>query len=308
MHNTAQRGAPLCCVMHTAQYALFSPFDKERFMRKKLIATLVAGAVMSTGLIGLTACGGGHDINKGEEVSKEDWAKAITATVEAKNYTVDAYQEMELKLTGSIEDLGVSDLNVSATTKGEGKTYYDIDNGSYYGNSSVKVTVSGVPDELKDEDEFKARDYVMEQYGVKDGDTYYTAMYDGTEETPEWEVREYSSAVSGGMGYLFTQTYSTTEGGTASTLDELYDAFTYSGGVYTATLWQYSIEMKISVSVKGGYVVGISSEYTEEEGDENSKMSTTAKMVYNFSAYSGTTVSASDAAKKAVEDYKASNN
>ena len=39
---------------------------------------------MSTGLIGLTACGGGHDINKGEEVSKEDWAKAITATVEAK--------------------------------------------------------------------------------------------------------------------------------------------------------------------------------------------------------------------------------
>ena len=78
-------------------------------MRKKLIATLVAGAVMSTGLIGLTACGGGHDINKGEEVSKEDWAKAITATVEAKNYTVDAYQEMELKLTGSIEDLGVSD-------------------------------------------------------------------------------------------------------------------------------------------------------------------------------------------------------
>ena len=61
---------------------------------------------------------------------------------------------MELKLTGSIEDLGVSDLNVSATTKGEGKTYYDIDNGSYYGNSSVKVTVSGVPDELKDEDEF----------------------------------------------------------------------------------------------------------------------------------------------------------
>ena len=295
--------------MHTAQYALFSPFDKERFMRKKLIATLVAGAVMSTGLIGLTACGGGHDINKGEEVSKEDWAKAITATVEAKNYTVDAYQEMELKLTGSIEDLGVSDLNVSATTKGEGKTYYDIDNGSYYGNSSVKVTVSGVPDELKDEDEFKARDYVMEQYGVKDGDTYYTAMYDGTAQTPEWSVREMSSFYNNGMSFLFEGDYATEKDGTTSTLDELYDAFTYSGGVYSATLWQEGDdETKISLSIKGGYVVGYSTEATHEDGDGNSSMTSTGKYVYNFSNYGSTTVSASDAAKKAVEDYKASNN
>ena len=144
-------------------------------MRKKLIATLVAGAVMSTGLIGLTACGGGHDINKGEEVSKEDWAKAITATVEAKNYTVDAYQEMETKMTGSIEVLGITNLNISAKTTGEAKNYYDLANGSFYVSSSVKATVSGVPDELKDEDEFQARDYVMEQYGVKDGEKYYMA-------------------------------------------------------------------------------------------------------------------------------------
>ncbi|MDE5721543.1 MAG: hypothetical protein K2I30_02210 [Clostridia bacterium] len=278
-------------------------------MRKKLIATLVAGAVMSTGLIGLTACGGGHDINKGEEVSKEDWAKAITATVEAKNYTVDAYQEMETKMTGSIEVLGITNLNISAKTTGEAKNYYDLANGSFYVNSSVKATVSGVPDELKDEDEFQARDYVMEQYGVKDGEKYFMAYYDGTAQTPEWSVREMPSIYNNGMAFLFEGDYATEKDGTVATLSELYDAFTYSGGVYSATLWEDGDEeTKISLSIKGGYVVGYSVEATHEEGDGNSSMTSSGKYVYNFSNYGGTTVSASDAAKKAVEDYKASNN
>ena len=40
------------------------------------------------------------------------------------------------------------------------------------------------------------------------------------------------------MSFLFEGDYATEKDGTTSTLDELYDAFTYSGGVYSATLWQ----------------------------------------------------------------------
>ena len=272
-------------------------------MKKKLIATLVAGAVLSTGIIGLTACGGGHDINKGEEVDEAGWKAAITATCAAKNLTAEAYEEYNTKLTGSMGE--ITDLNVTGKTAAEGKYYYDVDNGNLYIKETVKTTVSGVPDELKDEDEFKAADYVMERYAVKDGEKYYFARYDGNDETPEWEVNESSSAITGGVAYLFNSSYATEEGGETTTISELYEAFTYSNGVYTATLWSYGSEMTVSLSVKGGYVVGISKEYTHEEGDENSKMSNTVKSVYNFSNYGSTKVSASDAAKKAVEDYKA---
>ena len=275
-------------------------------MKKKLIATLVASAVLSTGIIGLTACGGGnggHDINKGEEVSKAGWAAAITATQSAKNYTADAYQEVDTTMTGNMGEL--TNINLTGKTIGEAKFTYDLDNGGIYVKQTVKITVSGVPDELKGEDGYKDDEYVTESYCVKEGDTYYTANYRGNAENPEWSTGSTTSFSSGGLGYLFNSTYSVEEDGTAVTLSELYDAFTYSNGVYTATLWGGGSEETVSLSFKGGYVVGYSFASTHEEGDEDSKMINSGKMIYNFSNYGSTTISPSDDAKKAVEDYKA---
>ena len=274
-------------------------------MKKKLIATLVAGAVLSTGLIGLTACGGGHSINKGEKVDAEGWKTAITATQEAKNYTVDAYQEVELKVTGSMEELGITDLNITGKSKSESKSYYDLENSSSYSKQTVKAEVSGVPEAMQDIDEFKGGDYVMESYYVKDGDTIYYANYSTQSENPEWNVSTTSYVSGSEIMYMINQTLATEKDGEASKVIDLYDAFTYSGGVYSATLWSYDMEVKLSISIKGGYVVGVSMEYTEEDGDENSTMSMAIKVVYNLSGYGSTEVKASDDAKKAVDDYKA---
>ena len=88
-------------------------------MKKKLIATLVAGVVLSTGLIGLTACGGG--LEKGEEVTKEDWAKAFTATIELKNFTAETVSESSGTATGSV-DTGSGKVDVTVKTDSSSKS------------------------------------------------------------------------------------------------------------------------------------------------------------------------------------------
>ena len=275
-------------------------------MKKKLIASLIAGAVLSTGIIGLTACGGGHDINKGEQVDEAGWKAAITATGEAKNYTVKAYEEAEMKTTGNMELLGLTDINITTKESAEANYYFDLGNGSIYSKETIKMTVSGVPDKLKDEDVYKNKEYSNEAYSVKDGDTYYSARYRGSDKEPEWNVNESSSFYGGGFGYLVTNaSYATEKNGTSIALSELYESFTYSNGVYTATLWDHDTEETVSLSIKGGYVVGYSFSSNYEGGSDSLKVTGTGKTVYNFSDYGSTTVKASDDAKKAVEDYKA---
>lgn len=275
-------------------------------MKKKLIATLVAGAVLSTGLIGLTACGGGNSITKGKKVDADGWKTAITATAEAESYTVDTHEDTTVKITGSIEEMGITDLEVTTTSKGEGKEYY-VANSALYSKTSYTVEVTGVPEGM--EDEFKASDYVNEKYTVKDGDTYYKASYYGSSSNPAWSVYTSSEASDSSLSDLFDEELATEKGGEAKKVIDLYDAFTYSSGVYTATLYsEDESEIILSVSVKGGYVVGIAVEYNYEYEDYGMKTTVSAKAVYNISGYGKTEVTPSDDAKKAVDDYKADHN
>lgn len=283
-------------------------------MKKKLIAALVAGAVLSTGIIGLTACGGDAlAINKGTEVSKEEWEAAFTASFEAKNVTIDSYMEMVIKAKGSYEgmqeELGIDSVDLTVTTTARGTNYFDLDNGSYYSKSTSKTKATGVPEKLQEEqDEFKEREFSVEAYCVKDGETYYTAQYYGAHEDAEWEVATSSSLdmSSAGIEYAIDEEFATEAGGTTTAkVSTLYDSFTYSKGVYTATLYRGSSEYTVCVAVKGGYVVGYSKEHTNSEEEETFSESQTTKYVYNFSKYGKTTVKASKEAKKAVEDKKA---
>ncbi len=280
-------------------------------MKKKLLATLVATAVLSTGIIGLTACGnpGGEDkgddkipdtIVTGAEVTSEDWAKAFENTLAAENYTAKLYVENIFKAQGTDEELGEIDLTV--TTTQEGPCYYD--KGDSYSKAKVKVVATGVPDDEELQEEYKNQEFDIENYTVKDGDVYYSANYGiGTEED-KWTVSTTSSTMSL-MGGVF-DSCATEKGGERAELSALYDSFTYADGVYTATLWIYDSENTVSVSIKDGYIVGYSTECLTETEYEGNKESDGMKYVYTFSNYGSTTVTPSDAAKKAVEDYKAS--
>ncbi|MDE7083428.1 MAG: hypothetical protein K2O89_06990 [Clostridia bacterium] len=266
-------------------------------MKKKLIATLVAGAVLSTGLIGLTACGGGLSINKGEEVDAEGWAKALEATAEATNYTIESYEESNVDYSGTMADVTIS-FSVSGTS--QGKTYIDIDNNTSYQSSTGKATVKGdVPEALKDQ--YSNKEYKAEEYYAKVNDSIYHASYNNASSEAKWEV-DYAGSVSSPVEYVLYGTYSTTEDGEEKSLDELYDAFTYSGGVYTATLYADGDAATVSISIKGGYVVGYAVEYTLEQS-YGMTMKITGKSVNNFSNYGSTTVNASEDAKNAVNNY-----
>lgn len=283
-------------------------------MKKKLIATLVAGAVLSTGLIGLTACGGGG-LEKGEEVSKEDWAKAFTATIELKNFTAEAVSESSGTATGSVDTGTGSKVEVSVKTDSSSKTiqYIDIDGGKIYMTSEEAVKIEGANKALgevlatslhiNDRDEKTSAAY----YVVKEGEVIYSA--DNDNEENKWDA-DASGELEHELKYLLDYaSYATEETGTAQSLSALYDAFTYSSGFYTATLWQHGYETKVTVSVKGGYVVGLQTEATiDMKANEYNPLDTkgTNKQTVKITKIGSTTVNASDDAKKAVEDYKAS--
>lgn len=279
-------------------------------MKKKLIATLFAGAVLSAGLIGLTACnnGGGHDINKGEEVDESGWRAAYTQTLEAKNFTMDTYSEITLKGRGSgnqvKEEFGVDSLNMSSKTTKEEKGSYDFENSTYYKKENTSVKTSGIPDSLKDR--FADKEYVTEQYAAPSDGGVYSASYYGEEAEPKWQVIpgiEFSP-----MTNILNYTFATEKDGTQASVSTLYSEFTCKGGVYSATLYRGETDYIVSVSIKGGYVVGVSIEKTETFENEDFTESRTEKTIYNFSNYGSTTVKPSDAAKKAIRDYLAAQN
>ena len=269
-------------------------------MKKKLIATMVAGAVLSTGLIALTACGGGLSINKGEQVDAEGWTKAFADTIAAENFTEDMYSEATTKVNGEV--LGVK-IDISSTSKGEGKCYVDKANDTSYTLTNIKVDVSGdVPESMKEQ--YKKQEYKTENYVTKVDGKLYEARYNGYESEPAWKVVS-GYAVHGQSISLLSESFATEENGEDVELSALYDAFTYSSGVYTATLYGEMGKTTVSVSVKGGHVVGISMEYSMENEYMGMKTTINAKEVCNLSSFGGTKVNPSNDAKKAIEDYKA---
>lgn len=279
-------------------------------MKKKLLATLVAGAVLSVGLIGLTACGGGLSINKGEEVDEAGWKAAFTATAAAQNLTIESYNETEMKLKGSgdeiKEECGVDSVDMSVKTTSTGKIYYSVgvNAGSTYSDGTAKVKTSGVPDKLKEN--YSDKEYKTEAYTVKNYNDMYMAYYDGSEKEAAWKVNTVSYI--GNPSSQFDRSFATEKGGTISKVSSLYSAFTYKNGVYTATLYTgYDVEYKVSVSIKGDYIVGYSLEYTENYEESGYTESMSEKTVYNLSAFGDTEVKPSDAAKNAIDDYKANN-
>ena len=88
-------------------------------MRKNLVAMLLVGAVAATAVIGLSACGG-DSIEKGVEVSEDEWKAAFKASSEAESYTMDVTSSEEA--TG-YETVDGNKINLSYKMTGSGKVY-----------------------------------------------------------------------------------------------------------------------------------------------------------------------------------------
>ncbi|MBD5632305.1 MAG: hypothetical protein HDP34_03665 [Clostridia bacterium] len=270
-------------------------------MKKKLIASLLVGAVLSTSIIGFTACGGDISMNKGKKVSEAEWKAAFAATISAESCTVNTYMEDINEITDIDDEAG--EVHMTVTSKDKVKYCCDVKNGILYTESYLTKSRVGVPD---GEETTGYEESFNEAYRVNEGTVGYSASY----ERGYWYVCEYSDGV-----YIWNPTsvldnsYSVEKGGGKIALSELYGAFTYSDGVYTAKLYSDSYYLKpdyiISVAVKGGYVVGyhIESSY-EEQGEGSYTHVESINQVYNFSDFNKTTVKLSKDAKKAIEDFK----
>ncbi len=281
------------------------PQKGEIKMRKKTLAVLLAGAVAAAGIIGLTACkkDDGIGIQKGDQVTEEQWKAAITATVAAENYTVKTSSENNSTASGKV---GEETVNYSGVSTSSGTLYYDLTNKKVLteSTSTEKVTGGKLFDE-EDGEETLTRKMYIESEGLK----LWSASFD--DEKNEWGA--YSNTCSTevelkgrfsryGVAYMFSRKYSATQGGAAVTVSELYSAFAYDDGYYSATLYdEYGDASKITASVKGGHVIGLLVESTNEGTEtDGTTYKDTYKTIYNLSNFGSTTVTAPAEAAAAI--------
>lgn len=299
-------------------------------MKKKLIATLVAGAVLSTGIIGLTACGGGLSIPKGGEVAdKEAWVKAFTDTVALKNYTLESYSSIDFTLKGAYKNSNSKDVPVDISSKATASAVvlYDSENNKAYSetstNSEAKGTENGVEEGGKYS--YTNKEYYElseEKNSVK---YYWNADYSkgdlkSTEgvssEEQYWDADETAYFASSMLTGLSTNVlfYETEEAVIPQSVATLYDKFTYDGGVYTATLYvtadfnkaEDKVECKVTVSIKDGYVIGLGYKTGKIEDTLNSSATgNTYDYTYTYNAdvvYVVSNVKSTDVSTKASKD------
>lgn len=298
-------------------------------MKKKLIATLVAGAVLSTGLIGLTACGGGLSIPKGGEVADEvAWVKAFTDTVALKNYTLESYSSIDFTLKGAYKN-NSKDVPVDITSKATASSIvlYDSENNKAYSETSANSEAKGT-EGAKDENS-KYSSTEKEYYELSEEKNsvkyYWNADYSkGELKSTErvysgeqyWDADETTSFMYNMLTGLSTNVlfYETEDATLPKSVAALYDKFTYDGGVYTATLYvtadfnkvEDKVECKVTVSIKDGYVIGLGYKTGKIEDTLNSSATgNTYDYTYTYNAevaYVVKDVKSTDVSKKANND------
>lgn len=240
----------------------------RRDMKKRIAAALLAGALAVSGTAGLSACGG-LSLPKGDEVTKEQWTAAIENMIVRDSEIPDnctlefSHSEKKtVKGKGAIlfhdewEEFDISDAREAAENK---MMLYDKPGNRAYRESRSQfkeITEKGV----------ETRNYVSKSYcepNVQKEDGYYwEAEYslskeeDGDGECDErendWSACETSWFPSGdnfNYGGNFASPRDVFEWGLFYETDDeeaepqriadLYEKFTYSGGVYTASLYGY---------------------------------------------------------------------
>lgn len=273
------------------------------------MAMLLAGAVAAAGVITFTACGDGTDgVPKGEEVTAEQWKTAITATSEVGNYTAEIRGENVESASGKVGDKTVNYVGKETIA---GKLYFDYNSKKILLETNTTLKTTGA-ELFGEEDEEETSEH--KSYNEVENLTIWAAVFDDA----EWKVYS-NTAVSqdslneqfltGSVLYSFENSlFSTTEDGQGVKITELYSAFTYSNGVYSAALYLNGDRTEISMSFKDGYVVGVSQTRTEEGVEEDTTYKTTYKYNYVFSDFGKTVVTTPAGAAEAIAAEKSSGN
>lgn len=308
-------------------------------MKKKVIATLLAGALLGAGAICLSACGSSSvSVPKGDKVTEDKWSAAFEKMPELENYTLKSSMNVQCKLSGTKTEANYytgkkKDIKVEGNGKAESSSVvlYDKKGKTAYQESSSSSSASGSEDGEKGESKSK---YVSKNYYElsETKDSYWRARYslensyssdvESKSERKEedfWEASETSYFASSSVSSLASigSFYETNDKDTAvaKSIKVLYSKFTYSGGVYTADLYRevnitqesdlssiYElVPCTVTVSFDGAQccVIGLS---IKCKGEGNAFKKDNYNIDYTYSGtsiYAVTDIGKTDASKKA---------
>lgn len=274
-------------------------------MKKKIIATLLVGAVAVSSVVGLSACGGKSvSLPKGVQVDKEGWEKAFSYENMNKldNYTLESSGSSNASIKGKEVDEDVTyEIDLSAKSSSYALLLYNEKDGYAYSeaetSSSSKGTMKDSKLNITEKESYKSSGSSKNYYEYDTGlETYWRASYSksstsgtnseegkssrNTEEYWNASTSNYLPNNYSNLSYLMGSKYydkkdiKNAEGGY---LPNLYEKFTYGDGVYTATLYKYfdaeEVDIPVAYTVKvcidsNGYVVGYS-EKVNESGTYN---------------------------------------
>ncbi|MDE6411412.1 MAG: hypothetical protein K2L02_02620 [Clostridia bacterium] len=235
-------------------------------MKKKILATVLAGAMVATCAASLAACGDSKvSMPKGDEVTDTEWAEFFEKTTEVKNYTLEYSVDSTATIKGTYKAPTGMDITKKKEQTIEGKSkasesglaLYDVENNKAYSEtkSSSELSMKGDEDKSTSESEGTEKEYYelkAEKEGVK---TYWYADYSKFESSSEsplgkdskkkeeyWDAytevefaESYIYEIFEGDIYFYE---SKEENAEEKSILELYEKFTYADGVYTATLYK----------------------------------------------------------------------
>ncbi|MBD5631972.1 MAG: hypothetical protein HDP34_01915 [Clostridia bacterium] len=298
-------------------------------MKKRILATILVGAVAATTVMGLAACGGAS-IPKGEQVTEEAWKNAFDKTTEFTNYTLNSSSDLDINLKGTVTAKGSKKVEVKSTvsTSSNQLFLYDKDGHTSYAEYTTESKGKSTADD--EESNYSRKTTNKQYYTLCESnsliDTYWRASYSKSETKTEegenytenyWYANESLSFSSNQAAYVFNDYfYDSNDKDTAkrAKLANLYDKFKYSGGVYKATLYYYQevsedynlsdlLECKVTVSIKDGCAVGYGIKINVKNANLYLKDYYDIKYSYKLDAKCGITdVKSTDVSKKATKD------
>lgn len=242
-------------------------------MKKKLVAILVAGVVLSTGLISMTACG--LSVPKGSEVADAAaWKMAFDRTDELKNCTMEISGKADLSVDGTVKDK-TNTYTEKRSNSGLVLINEEADMAYMELTSSMEQKGTSSGDEVNSNSSETAKAYYELNEKESTYKTYWCASYGKSEDKTidsvsssehYWKAREVSYISDAGSSSIADSLFYESKDTIASSkIIDLFDKFTYSGGIYTANLYMNvyigiateRVECKVSVSIKDDYVVGL---------------------------------------------------
>lgn len=308
-------------------------------VKKKIIATLLAGALVGASAVSFAACGDGVSMPKGNEVTAEEWAEFFETTLELKNYTMEYSVNATSTIKGTIKtpyDYSNPEKKKEQSVEGDSKStmsgtvLYDEENKKAYSESKTTMKANSKADDEKGTMSGEESDKFY--YERKEEGKYWKTSYSyeqSKSETPEGKAsKEEEKYWSAGTTNYFADSYiedmisestfyvTKEENAESENITALYDKFTYFGGVYTATLYRkvniYSgfkdlVECTVLVSFNKAEkcVVGYS---IKTVGEGNLKEDSTYSS-YDFSytykgesVYAVTNIRTTDVSKKVNKD------